>query len=199
MGHVTVLIILGNGTHGSTVMSWYWCLLHHKLYYLHPKNKVKEKIPNQTASQQLNGLIVQGHQEKSIRQQGKECVVFRHEDFGGQLIWALQFYVSINIEGPEESFFNQQQDSDAAAPPAARGATGEKQQQEQHEEEQQEQQQEHHPVIQEFVAHTHLNNDDAAAAVAVATMVANETVDSVDAIFSGWLHSGICECRSTVH
>ena len=114
--------------------------------------------------------------------------------------------MSINIEGPEESFFNQQQDGDAAAPPAAVGATGEEQQQEQHKE----QQQDHHPVIQELVACTHLDNDNTAV-VAAAPMVdndnepapenhpvANETVDGVDAFFTGWLHSGICECRSTV-
>ena len=179
-----------------------------KLHFLHLKNKVKEKIPNQTALQQLGGLTVLGHQEKNIRQQDKECVVFQHEDFGGQLIWALQCYVSINMEGPEESFFDQQQDADAAAPPPPGGATGEEQQQEQHEE----QQQEHHPVIQEMVVHTHLNNNDAAVAAVVACMVdndnepgpencpvANETVDDVDDIFHGWLHSGICECRSTVH
>ena len=117
-------------------------------------------------------------------------------------------HVSINIEGPEESFFNQQQDGDAAAPPAAGGATAEEQQQGQHEE----QQREHHPIIQELVAHTHLDNDNAAvAAVAAVPMVddnnkpapencpvANETVVGVDDIFGGWLHSGICECRSTV-
>ena len=110
--------------------------------------------------------------------------------------------MSVSIEGPEESFFNQQQDAAAAPPPpAAGGATGEEQQQEQHEE----QQQEHHPVIQELVACTHLDNDNAAVVPMVDNdnepapedhPVANETVGD---IFSGWLHSGICECRSTVH
>ena len=64
-----------------------------------------------------------------------------------------------------------------------------------------------------MVAHTHLDNNDTAAVVAVAAPmvdddnepapenfpVANKTVVGVDDIFSGWLHSGICECRSTVH
>ena len=97
--------------------------------------------------------------------------------------------MSINIEGPEKSFFDQQQDTDPAAPPAAGGATGEEQQQQ-------------HPVIQELVMNTHLGTDDAAVpAVAVPMVdndnepppencpVANETVDVVDDIFSGWLHS----------
>ena len=113
--------------------------------------------------------------------------------------------MSINIEGPEEFFFDQQQDADAAAPPAAGGATGEKQQQEQHEE----QQQEHHPVLHELVVYTHLNNNNATAVVVEAPMVDDDnesapencpvTNETVGDIFSGWLHSGICECRSTVH
>ena len=45
--------------------------------------------------------------------------------FGRELIWALQCYVSINIEGPEEFYFDQQQDTFVAAPPAAGGARGE--------------------------------------------------------------------------
>ena len=123
-------------------------------------------------------------------------------------MWALQYYVSVNIEGPEESFFNQQQDGDAPPPPAAGGPTAEEQQQQQDEE----QQQEHHPIIQELVAHTHLDNNEAAVAAAVVAPmvdddnepapenfpVANKTVVGVDDIFSGGMHSGICECRSTV-
>ena len=122
-------------------------------------------------------------------------------------MWTLQHYVSVNIEGPEENFFDRQQDGDAAAAQAAGGATAEEQQQ--HEE----QQQEHHPIIQELVVHTHLNNDEAAVAVVVmAPMVdddnepapenhpvANKTVVGVDDIFSGWSYSGVCEHRSTVH
>ena len=93
--------------------------------FLHCKNKVKEVIHNQTASQKLSGLIVQGKEEKTIRKAGKECVVFHHEDFGGQLIWALQRYVSIDVEGPPESFFEAEGGAAALMP------TGEAQQQQQ--------------------------------------------------------------------
>ena len=34
--------------------------------------------------------------------------MFRHQDFGTQLIWALQHYVQVNIQGPEESFFEEE-------------------------------------------------------------------------------------------
>ena len=75
------------------------------LQFLHPKNKVKEKVPNQMEMKALLGLIAQGQQEKTIRNKLKECVVLRHKDFGGQLVWALRCYITVDIEGPEESLF----------------------------------------------------------------------------------------------
>ena len=38
----------------------------------------------------------------------KSCVIFCHEDFGGQLIWALPRYVTVDIQGPEEAFFEEE-------------------------------------------------------------------------------------------
>ena len=63
---------------------------------------------------------MQGKEEKIIRKEGKECIVFRHEDFGGQLLWALQHYVSIDEEGPESAFF----DPTPLQGQGAAGATG---------------------------------------------------------------------------
>ena len=34
--------------------------------------------------------------------------MFRHEDFGRQLIWALRHYVSVDIQGPDKSFFEEE-------------------------------------------------------------------------------------------
>ena len=76
-----------------------------KLRFLHPKDKVNEKVPNQSASQSISGLIVQSKAQKSIWKAAKSCVIFCHEDFGGQLIWALPQYVTVDIQGPEEAFF----------------------------------------------------------------------------------------------
>ena len=42
--------------------------------------------------------------------------MFRHEDFGRQLIWALQCYVQVNIQGPEESFFEEETKEPPTAP-----------------------------------------------------------------------------------
>ena len=168
--------------------------------FLHPKNKVKEVIHNQTASQKLYGLIVQGKEEKTIWKAGKECVMFCHEDFGGQLIWALQCYVSIDVEGHPESFFEAEGGAAAVAP------TGEAQQQQQAQQQQAQQQQQQvqqndveeelPAMIQEVIGCGNLDNDDAAAAAAAAPMVDddNELVpenrphpnEAVGDIFGEW-------------
>ena len=64
------------------------------------------------ASQELSSLIVQSQEFQAIWRKQKECVIFCHEDLRGQLVWALQCYVSVDIEGAEDMLF-------VEAPPAA--------------------------------------------------------------------------------
>ena len=42
--------------------------------------------------------------------------MFPHEDFGGQLVWALQRYVQVDIQGPEQSFFEEETQEPPTAP-----------------------------------------------------------------------------------
>ena len=167
--------------------------------FLHPKNKIKEVIPNQTASQKLSGLITQGKEEKIIQKEGKECIMFRHEDLGGQLVWALERYVSSNVEGPESAFFNtpppqQQAAAGAAAASSAAAAGGGNTQQQQAREDEVE---ENLPsTIQDLIEQPHLDNDKEAIATAAAPMVDDDNEpalenqpnpnETVDDIFSGW-------------
>ena len=76
------------------------------LCFLHPKDKIAEKIPNQTKSQKLSVLVVQERVEKAIRRKATQCVMFRHEDFSGQLLWCMEKYIKVDVEGPEETFFD---------------------------------------------------------------------------------------------
>ena len=69
---------------------------------------------------------MQGREEQLIRKEQKLCVVFQHEDFGRQLIWALKRYTSINIEGPSATFFEVKQQQTSTG--AAGGGTGQQQQ-----------------------------------------------------------------------
>ena len=59
--------------------------------------------------------------------------MFHHEEFGGHLIWALQCYVSVDVEGPHESFFEAEGGAAAVAP------VGEVEQQQQQQQVQQQQ------------------------------------------------------------
>ena len=42
--------------------------------------------------------------------------MFRHDDFGRQLIWALQRYVQVDIQGPEQSCFEEETQEPHSAP-----------------------------------------------------------------------------------
>ena len=42
--------------------------------------------------------------------------MFQHENFRGQLIWALQCYVSVDIQGPDESFFEEEMQEPSTVP-----------------------------------------------------------------------------------
>ena len=138
--------------------------------------------------------------------------MFRHKDFGGQLVWALERYVSTDVEELESAFFNtpppqQQAAAGAAAASSAAAAGGGNTQQQQAQEDEVE---ENLPfTIQDLIERPHLDIDEEAITAPAAPMVddnnepapenqhnPNKTVDD---IFSGWYHSGICHHRSTIH
>ena len=107
--------------------SWHWCILHCQASIPLPQGQGNETIPNQSASQSFSGLIVQSKVEKSIQKAAKSCIIFRHKDFGGQLIWALPRYVTVDIQCLEEAFFEEEPqqpttraagDADAAVDPS---------------------------------------------------------------------------------
>ena len=139
--------------------------------------------------------------------------MFCHEDFGGQLLWALQHYVAIDEEGPESAFFNptplQGQGAAGAVLPAAAAGPGGGNVQQQHQALLDEQQEIFPAVIQELVGRNHLDHNEEVMASAAASMVDDDNEpapenqpnpnETVDDIFSGWTHSGICHHRSSVH
>jgi len=193
------------------------------LRFLHPKDKVKQRIPNQTRNQQLSSLIAQGQAQKTIRKQQKLCVVFRHEDFGAQPIWCLPQYAKVDNEGPASAFFEQTGAAEAAGPGAAGAGGGEdtsvvndddnNNNAAGHEEE------ELLPgAIQAVLDRAfHLDNDDIQEAAATiqadptsAAMVDNDNMpapeniptinenSAADDIMIGWLHNGICNRKTNV-
>ena len=163
-------------------------------------------------SQELSSLIVQSQAFQAIQREQKECVIFCHEDFGGQLVCALQCYVSVDIEGAEDMLFVEAPPA-AATVPAADGDGGDGGQDggNNNNNDNENNEQEILPdIAQEMMEHgcNNMDIDDVVVAAYSLPMVDNDNepalenepvADSapVDDIFSGWGHSGVC-CRKSL-
>ena len=178
------------------------------LCFLHPKDKIAEKIPNQTKAQKLLVLVVQERVEKPIRRKATQCVMFRHEDFGGQVLRCMEKYVKVDVEGPKETFFDafhveaMQGQEQAMQSNSNGGGIGGGQ----------EEAVKLPQAILDVIQNPHLDVDDIRAAGNVALMVNNDNMPAVENIpqqdtnnnnnnnniMLGWQHSGICKCRSAI-
>ena len=190
-----------------------------KLRFLHLKDKVNEKVPSQSASQSIRRLIVQSKVEKSIQKAAKSCVVFRHEDFGGQLIWALPWYVTVDVQGPEEVFFAEEPqqpttraagDADSAVHPSGTAQDNTNQQNDATTTGTTTAPEDLPMVIQDLMERGvgAMDVEEIGVASAVAPMVDDDNEpapenrpsngETVDDVFSGWTHSGICERKALI-
>ena len=144
--------------------------------------------------------------------------MFRHEDFGGQLVWVLQRYVQVDIEGPEQSFFEEE----TQEPPTAPGEGTN-----QHNKPSQatdpanadvsntipNNAEELHLLIQEMLDRggNNLHNDNIIGVMAAAPMIdednllapenlpsTEDSTGATDDIMGLWTHSGICEWKATI-
>ena len=178
------------------------------LHFLHPKDKIVEKIPNQTKAQKFSVLVVQERVEKPIRRKAMQCVMFRHKDFGEQLWWCMEKYIKVDVEGPKETFFDaihveathgQEQATQSNNNGGGSGGG-------------QEEAVELPQEILDVIQNPHLDVDDIRAAGNAAPMVDNDNMPAVENIpqqdtnnnnnnnniMLGWQHSGICERRSAI-
>ena len=145
--------------------------------------------------------------------------MFRHEDFSGQLVWVLQRYVQVHIQGPEQSLFEEETQELPTAP--GEGTN-------QHNEPAEETHptnaetasntipnnaEELHPLIQEMLDRggNNLDNDEIISVVAAPSMIdddnqpAPENLPSSEAstgatndIMGQWTHIGICDRNTTI-
>ena len=162
-------------------------------------------------------MIVQS--EKSIQKAAKPCVIFCHEDFGGQLIWALPQYVTVDIQGPEEALF--EEESQQPTPPTAGNVESAVDPSETAQDNTNQQNDapttattttpEDLPiVIQEMMESGigAMDVEEIGVASAAAPMVDDDNEpapenhpshgEMVDDIFSGWTHLGICKRRALI-
>ena len=165
------------------------------------------------ASQELSSLIVQKQEFQAIWREQKQCVIFHHENFGGPLVWALQCYVSVDIEGAEDMLF-------VEAPPAATtvpvadgdGVDGGQGGRNNNDNNNENNKQEILPdIVQEMMecGGNNMDIDDVDVAAHSLPMVDNDNEPAPENepvadgalahdIFSGWGHSGLCYRKSLV-
>ena len=162
---------------------------------------------------------MQSKAEKSIRKAAKSCVVFRHEDFGGQLVWALTRYVTVDVQGPEESFFAEEPqqpttraagDADSAVPPSGTAEDNTNRQNDATTTGTTTAPEDLPMVIQDLMERGvgAMDIEEIGVASAAAPMVDDDNEpapenrpsngETVDDIFSGWTHSGICERKALI-
>ena len=190
-----------------------------KLRFFHPKDKVNIKVPNQSASQSISGLIVQSKAEKSIWKAAKSCIIFRHEDFGGQLIWTLPWYITVHIQGPEEAFFEEEPqqpttqavgNAESAMDPSGTSQNNTNQQNNAATTATTTTPEDLPMGIQDLMEHGigAMDIEEMGVASAAAQMVDNDNEpapenhpshgEPVDTICSGWMHSGICKRKALI-
>ena len=164
------------------------------------------------ASQELSSLTVQKQEFQAIQREQKESVIC-HEDFGGQLVRALQHYVSVDIEGAEDMLFVEAPPAAATVPAAAGdGVDGGQDGGNNNNNDNENNEQEILPDIVQEMMECGGNNMDINDVVVVAhslPMVDNDNKPAlenkpaadgapVDDIFYGWGHSGVCYRKSLV-
>ena len=150
---------------------------------------------------------------QAIWREQKECLVFCHEDFGGQLVWALQCYVSVGIDGAKDMLF-------VEAPPAATtvpaadsdGVDGEHNGVNNNNKDNKNNKQEILPdIVKEMMERggDSMDIDDVVVVAHSLPMVDNDNKSALenepaaddallDDIFSGWGHSAVCYRKSLV-
>ena len=77
--------------------------------YMHPAIDIADRYPNATAKLQLGDLLAIRKEKKIVKKREQVVVVFRHGDFEGKEIYAVERWVRVTTEGPEDHFFELQQ------------------------------------------------------------------------------------------
>ena len=161
--------------------------------YLHPSKHIRDKYPNLTAQQRLEGMVVVRQEMKRITRKERMALVVTHDDFHDddgliELHGYLRWFTLV-AEGPPEFFFDRDADS------------GEKE----GERQEQEQQQPMPEAVRRIDQRGHVNTTDLNQLRGVVDIdddnePAPENIPPAAAsaqsdIFKGWEHDGVCHRR----
>jgi len=73
--------------------------------FLHPRRLIKERYPYYTFDKRIGGLLVARREQKQVNHRIQQCLVFQHDDFNDQELYAVERYGRVTEEGPSDSFF----------------------------------------------------------------------------------------------
>ena len=73
---------------------------------IHPSAYIREKYINPVDCHRLNGGVVVRLEMKTINRREQRAVVFRHDDFEGVELYAVQRFCRIETEGHGDHFFD---------------------------------------------------------------------------------------------
>ena len=72
---------------------------------LHPQNVVVARIPNSTAQERLEDLVVTKRDEVTRKGRTFEAIFFDHPTFPNEPLWACQRFAVVKQEGDPLGFF----------------------------------------------------------------------------------------------
>ena len=75
--------------------------------FLHPSKVIADKYPNQTAHSVMENCLCVGRDQKKIRNQEKDVVIFCHDDLPNKVIYCVPKWPKVNEEGAAEHFFEE--------------------------------------------------------------------------------------------
>ena len=75
--------------------------------FLHPLKVIADKYPNQTAHSVMENCLCVGRDQKKIRNQEKDVVIFRHDDLPNKVIYCVLKWLKVNVKGAAEHFFEE--------------------------------------------------------------------------------------------
>ena len=83
--------------------------------YLHSAIEIGNRYPNATAKMRVNELLAIRKETKTVKKKEQVCIVFRHDDFEGKEIYAVERWVKVDKEGQEVHFFDALQEKETQA------------------------------------------------------------------------------------
>ena len=70
--------------------------------FLHPRRLIKERYPNYTFDKRIGGLLVARREQKQVNHRIQQCLVFQHDDFNDQELYAVEKYGRVTEKGPRD-------------------------------------------------------------------------------------------------